>query len=565
MAQERTHSTLMVECLEHILSYLRRGQLPTLVSLLRVNKTFFQLTVPILYQNPFLTVLHHRSFSPTEKTERHVQLFQLFLSELDPKLRAELPPCQVKDEDEDEDEAYSDISQEESSKGDNMIPSYATQIGMGGYFNYYRIHDHSYATTKAVIHLFGPQRLWILQKLDEIFLRHCGRQVLSLCLSSMEAHRSMEYIPLLPNLKRLEIHYVADIDASSLEALVEWIQAHNNTHGSLRELQIGGESDLTNHQEELIQLPLAFKNLRVLDTKSWSKGWFMANQLPVESLESLTMDYGEAEVPEDGSKFMLRCQSLKFLDILVPAPDTFQVASNLFKIRHHHWTPDEAEGLPVEALDVSAAPGMDLPPIERLYISGNHQNLRNALEDAPVALSQSLRALKATSLGRQEVLTPSLTWGRPLEVEIPFLRELHLQGDIALEFHFDLLQCCPNLAVLMLQVNGLDSCGREGNPIERILSLKKLQILQLWGRWPLTASFVQRIPSHLTGLRMLDLEGCTGVELDEVMEAVHGLEFLWRVGWYMDDSANSEELLARWSTRAPNIRIGQISRNEFFA
>ena len=161
---------------------------------------------------------------------------------------------------------------------------------------------------------------------------------------------------------------------------------------------------------------------------------------------------------------------------------------------------------------------------------------------------------------------PSLTWGRPLlDIRMPFLQELQLQGDIALEFHFSLLRCCPQLQSLKLLVNGLESCQQEGNPLEEILQLHGLQTLQLLGRWPLTMSFIRGIVSHLTGMKMLDLARCYGVDLDSVMKEVRTMDHLSRLGWYMAEVEDADELLARWSERAPRIRIGDIHWNEFYS
>ncbi|KAF9946829.1 hypothetical protein BGZ65_009358, partial [Modicella reniformis] len=415
------------------------------------------------------------------------------------------------------------------------------------------------------------ETLSILAQLDEIFLRHCGTRVLSFCLPSTRVQQFSSLIHTLANLKRLEIHHIKGISEPILQALVEWIKEHDKVHGTLNELQIGGLSEFdeydTSDMQDLIQLALTFKTLRSLDTRSWSEAWSMIDQLAIESLERLVMDYGEGHAPEKGSSFLLRCRSLKVLDLFIPAPDTFQGAVELFKSRLQLSLPEPKITLDKTPYFPCNGFGAVLPPVERLNISGHHQNLRNALEDAAVALSQSLRVLKVTSMERYDVLKPTLTWGRPFEIyQMPFLHELQLQGDIALEFHFSLLQCCPNLTSLKLMVNGMDSCSQVDNPIDEILSLKRLQTLQLLGRWPLTTEFLQGIAKNLTGLKMLDLARCFGVNLDDVMKAVYRMEFLWRVGWSMEDADDEElELLACWSSRAPQILIGFIHWDEFYS
>ncbi|KAF9573013.1 hypothetical protein EC968_009141 [Mortierella alpina] len=565
--------TLLLECLQHVLSYLRFNQLPTLYSLLTVNKAMFHLTLPILYLSPFVLVYDHRRWSEDEKTRRLTMLMRLFLDEVEPSALAALPPCILQDDD-DDDAGSLDVDR---ANGLNHQSRQAQQVR--GYLYHYRRHDHSFLEEGAIRRYFGAitrrQVQTILAQLDLVFLAHCGPRVLSLCLAAPRTASFKEFIPSLGCLRRLEIHHIEDISETTLQELVSWIRKHDSIHGTLRELQLGG-STMTErgyqqgHLAHLVQLPQAFRTLNTLDTRSWREAWSMVDQLPVENLHRLVMDYGEGEAPQTGYDFLFRCKELKVLDLYVAAPDTFVGLSNAYRARHYSAlvpTSDEpSETTAVRdvltVMDASLCP----PPVERLYLSGHHTNLRNALEDAAVGLSQSLRILKATSMTRHDVTVPSLTWGRPLlDLRMPFLQELQLQGDIALEFHFSLLRCCPQLQSLKLLVNGLESCQQEGNPLDEILSLHNLQTLQLLGRWPLTMAFIRGIVSNMTGMKMLDLARCYGVDLDSVMKEVHTMDHLWRLGWSMAEVEDAEELVARWHDRAPRIRIGDIHWNEFYS
>ncbi|KAG0311523.1 hypothetical protein BGZ99_010112 [Dissophora globulifera] len=541
--------TLLPECLGHVLSFLQFNQVPTLCSLLLVNKTLFQLTLPILYQNPFLLVRSHRLWSEEEKAERLVSLLRLFLSEVDPVLLAELPDYSTTD---DPDDQGQEPSQQHTSVA--LVPkSYSAENG--GYFHHYRRHDHSFLAARAIPRLFGAttkaQSRIILAQLDLIFLTHCGSRTLSVCLASVRVKQFERFIPTLSCLRRLEVHHLSHINETTLQALVDWIKSHDNAHGTLRELQIGGLTEYDdyeiNNTPDLVRLPQSFTTLCALDTRSWSEAWSMIDQVPLESLDRLVMDYGEGHVLKGESRFLLRCRSLKVLDLFIPAPDIFQAIAQLFMARNGNY----------EA--TSTGQGLQIPPVERLYISGDHINLRNALDDAGVGLSQSLKVLKATSMARYSVQRPSLVWGQPL----PFLQDLQLYGDIALEFPFELLKCCPNLVSLKLMVNGMESCGQADNPIDEILSLRKLQTLQLLGRWPLSNTFIRGIAANLTGLKILDLARCHGVCLNDAMEAVWQMEYLWRLGWDLEEEGGAEALLGYWHQRAPKVRVGPIHWDEF--
>ncbi|KAF9934740.1 hypothetical protein FBU30_000598 [Linnemannia zychae] len=602
---------LLQECIQHVLSYLRFDQLPTLYSLLRVNKALFRLTVPILYQNPFLIVRSSSVFSENEKAEKLEHLLRLFISELDPALQAQLPPVVSRDEDdEQEDWPSSNAMTTPAIRKATAIPE-----KIRGYFYHYRRLDHSFLASRVIPRVFntysraGTQA--VLAQLDNVFLLRCGNRAISICMAVPRVKSFTNMIPHLKCLRRIELHRIDCVTDENLLEMVDWIKTHNETHGTLRELQMGGNSEYDNkcydngfdllvqdskwykapdfdeddtiNRHDLVLLPQAFRSLTELDTRSWSGAWPMVGHLPVEELFRLVMDYGEGVAPDKGASFMLRSKDLKVLDLYVPAIDTFRDVVHLYKSRFHpnsllendyqhpagtstvaststvSSTPLSTRGNPLERIAV-------LPPIEKLYISGHHDNLRNALEDAPVGLSRTLRILKVTSLERQNVEKPSITWGYPhLQIEMPYLVDLQLQGDIALEFHFGVLRSCPNLISLKLVVNGHFSCGHEDNPVDAILSLRKLQTLQLLGRWPITKGFVQGIGTRLTGLKMLDLARCYGVELEEVIESISKLEFLWRVGWDMDDVADADDLIARWKARLPHVTVGFIQAKEFYA
>ncbi|KAF9169107.1 hypothetical protein BGX21_010961 [Mortierella sp. AD011] len=563
MPPSHRQPTLLVECIEHIISFLRSNHLPTLCSLLLVNKTFFKITVPILYQSPFVLVRNERRFAVDEKPDRLILLLRLFFSELDPSLLADLPPYSVEDDD---DQDVIDRKDQEPL----LITQRKSFIAeSGGYFYYYRRHDHDFIADYAIPWLFGTvtnaQSQAVLTQLDKMFLKHCGSRIHSLCLASVRATQLRGCIPILTCLRRLEIHDVINMTTSGVDALVEWIKFHNDIHGTLRELRLGGVAEYGRSSEDmkdLVRLPQAFKTLVALDTSFWSEGWSMIDQIPLESLERLIMDYGEGRAPESKVDFLLRCRSLRILDLFVPEADTFQGVVRLFRSLHQptSYQPEVVSG---EPLKVTPGEQVCIPPIERLYISGDHLNLRNAMEDAAVGLSKSLRVLKVTSLARQNVVKPSLTWGQPSETHMPFLSDLQLQGDITLEFHFSLLRCCPNLISLKLLVNGLESCGQVDNPIEEILSLRKLQILQLHGRWPLSMTFINGIAPNLTGLKMLDLARCFGASLHQVMKAIHKMEYLWRLGWDNEDVDDAKEAIEYWRTHTPMIRVGPIQWEEF--
>ncbi|KAF9586473.1 hypothetical protein BGW38_004369 [Lunasporangiospora selenospora] len=472
MSNTHPQPTLLLECLQHVLSYLQFNQLPTLCALLRVNSTLFSLTAPILYSSPFAAIRANAGVwrDSTDRTYRQVQLLCLFFNELDPSLKAQLPRYSTylvfDEEDEDEDD------------GDENGARSKAPAAMQRYFRHYRYHDHAFLVQDVIPLLFETttqsQHNHVLSVLDTLFLSHCGDRVVSMCIPSTNIRRFTPFLPSLACLRRIEIHRIQHITEPLLEELVEWVEAHNQIHGTLRDLRIGGITDYYDFDMSdlamLVRLPQAFKCLSVLDTRSWSTAWEVIDQVPVQRLERLVMDHGEVQ-STDGiqSQFLQRCPQLKVMDLFVPRPDTFRELARIsMELSDFGQVPTQHSPLSSSSL---------LPPIERLYISGDHDNLRNAVQDSIVGLCRTLRVFKATSVARQPTLVPSLTWGFPQSVHLPYLQELQLHGDIVLEFRFSLLLSCPNLSVLKLMVNGLDSCAQEGNPMYPILTLQYLQTL----------------------------------------------------------------------------------------
>lgn len=554
---------LLVECWQRVLSYLQFVQTQTLCSLLQVNKMFFGLTVPLLYNSPFVLVKSNAvKWNEEERTERLVMLLRLFLAELDPTLQAELPPWTTEEDDDDLQEGW--INDDTTTNTDNKddkkhLPS--TMVRK--YFYHYRWHDHSFLVAKVIPTVFGVTEKRdchsILHTLDRLFLRHNGGSVLSMCVS-VKHSAQLALLPTLSCLRRIEVHNIEDVSESALDRLVDWIHTHDQQFGTLRELQIGGlteydEYDLS-RDTFMLKLTRAIQNLTVLDTKSWTEAWSMVDQLPVEHLERLALEYGGNKATSQGGDFLLRCKRLKILDLFVPTPSIFRTVAECVSL--------SMGSSPRVFSSPLFSSGPSVPALERLYLSGSLANLTQTVEDAATAFAGTLKILKITSVTRSRtVLAPSIRWEG---VYMPYLTELQLQHDIALELPFSVLgRVAPNLTILKLLVNGVVSCGQDNNPVEGILALTKLQVLQLLGAWPLTRSFISGLRTSVEGLKILDIERCFGINLDETMQELSQMKYLWRVGWDLEDvSEEIERVVELWKVKAPRIEVGSIGWDEYY-
>ncbi|KAG0356644.1 hypothetical protein BG005_004432 [Podila minutissima] len=560
---------LLVECWQRVLSYLQFVQTPSLCSLLRVNKMFYGLTVPLLYNSPFVLVKGNAvKWNEEERTRRLVMLLRLFLAELDPALQAELPPWTTEEDDDDLQEGWiNDNADDKDKEQDDRKHLPDSTVMVRKYFYHYRWHDHSFLVAKIIPIVFGLTEKRdchnVLHTLDQLFLRHNGGSVLSMCVSvKPRSITQLEYLfPTLSCLRRIEVHNIEDMAESSLDKLIHWIHAHDQRFGTLRELQVGGlteydEYDLS-RDSFMIKLAHAVHNLSVLDTKSWTEAWSMVDQLPIEQLERLALEYGGNKASNQGGEFLLRCRRLKILDLFVPTP-------NIFRAVAEYVAPTAVSSPRIFSPSSSFSSGPSVPPLERLYLSGSLTNLKQTVEDAVASFAGTLKILKVTSITRSRTtVAPSIRWEGAY---MPQLTELQLQHDIALELPFSILgRVAPNLTIFKLLVNGLESCGQENNPVDGILALTKLQVLQLLGAWPLTLAFIRGLRTQVTGLKILDIERCFGIGLDETMRELSQMEYLWRVGWELEDVSDEvEAVVEQWRIKAPRIEVGPIGWDEYY-
>ncbi|KAF9303314.1 hypothetical protein BGZ74_004003 [Mortierella antarctica] len=560
---------LLVECWQRVLSYLQFVQTPSLCSLLRVNKMFYGLTVPLLYNSPFVLVKGNAvKWNEEERTRRLVMLLRLFLAELDPALQAELPPWTTEDDDDDLQEGWiNDNADDKDKEQDDRKHLPDSTVMVRKYFYHYRWHDHSFLVAKIIPIVFGLTEKRdchnVLHTLDQLFLRHNGGSVLSMCVSvKPRSITQLESLfPTLSCLRRIEVHNIEDMAESSLDKLIHWIHAHDQRFGTLRELQVGGlteydEYDLS-RDSFMIKLAHAVHSLSVLDTKSWTEAWSMVDQLPIEQLERLALEYGGNKASNQGGEFLLRCRRLKILDLFVPTP-------NIFRAVAEYVAPTAVSSPRIFSPSSSFSSGPSVPPLERMYLSGSLTNLKQTVEDAVASFAGTLKILKVTSITRsRKTVAPSIRWEGAY---MPQLTELQLQHDIALELPFSILgRVAPNLTIFKLLVNGLESCGQENNPVDGILALTKLQVLQLLGAWPLTLAFIRGLRTQVTGLKILDIERCFGIGLDETMRELSQMEYLWRVGWELEDVSDEvEAVVEQWRIKAPRIEVGPIGWDEYY-
>ncbi|KAF9972019.1 hypothetical protein BGZ73_004923 [Actinomortierella ambigua] len=498
-------------------------------------------------------------------------------------------PLSENSDDEDEDDSDDDgewgMSEKEGWKEDkannhlddaeaNAKADMKWQRFYHNYFQHYRYQNSSLVPEEALRRVFTsivdediPR---LRRSLARAFMMHNSSQILSLSLNAPDmAYMDIQGAILsLSSLRFLQIDQLTALGESDMECVLDWINRHNKLHGTIRHLTLGGNHDAIQDprgdQSYLVKIVQAFPSLQTLVMSQWADAWSNIGAIPLTSLRRLVLDHGGGHPRHEDADFLSRCESLEILDIYVAEVNPFEELAKRYLAYHdyHQYVPDERTAQKGTLRSLPRIRG--IPPIQRLYISGegSHPHLLNAFENAPVALSQTLRILKISSLARFTVERPSLTWGGgpSIGLQLPFLQEIQLYGDISLEFPFRLLRCCPNLVSLRIIVSGLESCARPGNDLDPIWTLHKLQVLQLTGCWPITTSWLEQLATKVVGLKMLDLEGCATVELREVLERVGRMPLLRRLGWIVV----SPELVAEWQAVNPQLIVGTIPLQAYY-
>ncbi|KAF9957443.1 hypothetical protein BGZ72_001819 [Mortierella alpina] len=246
--------SLPVECLQLILAH-HDGDLTTLHSLLLVNRTFFQLAVPLLYRSPFRLVRSYEHDKlPWDKFKRQVKLLWLLLCSVihHPWVRDELPPFSAEFpvlhnpsrtrpcSDEDDRQGL----QEGSSTAARGWPASRSVGAMTldrdltiDYLRYYTHHDHT-TLSDAFPTLFpslicyhmdqwsrSEDMIRIRNTVERALLLHHSEGIVSLAIPITRIHLFLEAVPRLFRLRRIELHDIK-LEFRAKDA-IEFVSRHD--------------------------------------------------------------------------------------------------------------------------------------------------------------------------------------------------------------------------------------------------------------------------------------------------------------------------------------------------
>ncbi|KAF9575911.1 hypothetical protein EC968_001294 [Mortierella alpina] len=247
--------SLPIECLQLIIAH-HDGDLTTLHSLLLVNRTFFQLAVPLLYRSPFRLVRSYEHDKlPWDKFKRQVKLLWLLLCSVihHPWVREELPPfsaefpvlhnptrdrlCSGEEDRQDLQERSRPASTLDRATGRFVGATTPGRDLTIDYLRYYTHHDHT-TLSDAFPTLFpslicyhmdqwstSKDMIRIRNTVERALLLHYSEGIVSLAIPITRIHLFLEAVPRLFRLKRIELH---DIKLEfKAEDAIEFVKRHD--------------------------------------------------------------------------------------------------------------------------------------------------------------------------------------------------------------------------------------------------------------------------------------------------------------------------------------------------
>ncbi|KAF9968786.1 hypothetical protein BGZ70_007672 [Mortierella alpina] len=246
--------SLPIECLQLILAH-HDGDLTTLHALLLVNRTFFQLAVPLLYRSPFRLVRSYEHDKlPWDKFKRQVKLLWLLLCSVihQPWVRDELPPFSAEFPllhnptrnrlcSDGEDRHDLQESLEAATRGwptGRLVGVTAPDRDLTiDYLRYYTHHDHT-TLSDAFPTLFpslicyhmdqwsnSEDMIRIRNTVERALLLHHAEGIVTLAAPITRIHLFLEAVPRLLRLRRIELHDIK-LEFKADDA-IEFVRRHD--------------------------------------------------------------------------------------------------------------------------------------------------------------------------------------------------------------------------------------------------------------------------------------------------------------------------------------------------
>ncbi|KAF9190127.1 hypothetical protein BGZ51_008916 [Haplosporangium sp. Z 767] len=330
----------------------------------------------------------------------------------------------------------------------------------------------------------------------------------------------VQLIPDLLNaqcLTRLELYVITD--ESDIDVLIEFITAHDQRWGSIREIKLQG----TGSKHDPVRLVQCLSQPRLVDLSEWYHPVARLDRIASESLETLYLRTRERSPSEISTSFLESCRSLRSLGMHITDPDIFKP----FVLERTGGSKHSSRGYG----NSSHGPGDkehgngDRMPLSHINFGGEEPALATCLADAVSAFQETLEEITAGSwvFAEHSERHVPLAW----TFSLPLLTRLDLQGQIVLAFDLDALYWCPSLRSLSLDLPALTH-SVSGHKLASLASLTRLRKLSLEGKWYVGDHLLDYLSEHLVSLVELNLDGCLGPTSQGLLSALKRMRNLER-------------------------------------
>ncbi|KAG0245749.1 hypothetical protein BGX31_006223 [Mortierella sp. GBA43] len=565
------------ECIDHILTYLV-DERQTLHALLLSSYKLFRRTAPILYRSPFLLINQSSRWDKDEKTSRSTVLLALLLTsrlssqlELDeatstwsPSPLGTLTAAGVR--------ALSQRQQRTISL--DFLRYYTFQYHVDLYRSLLELRS---TNSETGVPILSSTRTMAELHYDVAFdlLQYSTENIRVISQPLERIPMLVNLIDRLRNLVRLELF---GFYGYQIDSVIDFIRVHDQRHKKLREIKIKGIEDpqakIVPAHKQLARIVQAMKNAEVVDARHWREAILVLERIPVDCLKTLLLSM--AEPPPNYfsvADYLSRCRHLEEVRMPVRDDCLFLWAANERELERHGAAAALSRSRSSPPMTFSGVHGartypyansglgtstsslgwqlqrtlhldrdMDEPDshqpvrLRSLELCGEDRCLIPALQNAVDAFRDSLEILKAQSLAMMmDELNPYLS-GTPLTWSWPMTRlsVLDLEGEIAATFDFAVLVFCPVLTTLRLSLPTFMYSSSEdvhyldemSSRMYQICNAKRLQVLELIGKWPVTDMLLKKIAEDMKQLTKLNIVSCSEYTVDGLQILVRNLDRL---------------------------------------
>lgn len=572
------------ECIQHIFEFLRRD-LAVLHALIRVSKTFFRISVPLLYSSPFDLLESNQDWSSQERTKRHAALLFLLMN-------CSVSPTETlpKDDQDQKQSIWADLPPVCPSFQDTHWRLRQPLVDyLALYHHHYlgmnlsstfpiifpNIQRYSPPSSSQALLLNTTITIFTRNEIEKRFLLHQPAQIKTVSLPIQRFAAFKPIVAQLCGLVRFELLGISwHFD---LTPAIDFVHQHSDMYGTIRELKMAGPNDVRALQKPTLhEILRAIRHPRELDLSRYKEATkdldlydfqniagvetllFNLDYIPPVSVLSPVAHQSSFPPPDPSSTHTLTSHQGGLSSLESRTDCTLEGQDNSLRViqactglKHLQIGINSATAFTWALKKFNTDPD-SVMPLQVLHISSNTTAIiKRALEDCLRAFQSTLCDLKGVSLklSATPLLNPSFGWDWPLN----HLTTLSLKGELAVWFDMRSLEFCPKLQELNLTLHPFSP--PDPDHLSKIVLAPHLKTLSLVGRWSMTDGMLTHLGAGLSSLENIVLDRCQCDDLS-VDGLLHGLDQMFHLKTLQVALEEYfEGALKQYGTNRPTLKI----------